>query len=245
MIRYWRLLPLLLLTASAARADWWSGNAGVASDYLFRGLDQTNSPALQGGLDYARNDGLYAGGWASNNRSAGSGGELDLYGGYSKPFTLMGELAANFDIGATGYLYSGERAASRGGGSQDFAEIYGGLSSGPAAFKVYIAPDYAGRNAPGYYLQGTLKFPLGEGFTLRGSLGWSLGGGVDRQVASLTDDGRGRPYLDYAARLDKSLRWGLTAWVEIAGTDLHLADGTQGGGSQPKFLAGLRKDFDF
>jgi uncharacterized protein (TIGR02001 family) len=239
------LLPLVLLTPLAASADWFSGNAGVASDYLFRGLDQTNSPAAQGGLDYARNDGLYAGGWASNNRSAGSGGELDLYGGASKPLTLLGELEANLDLGAIGYLYSGERKPSLGGGNQDFAELYAGLGAGPASFKIYVSPDYANRNAPGFYFQGALKYPLGDGFTLRGTLGWSLGGGVDRQVSYLTDDGRGQPYLDYAARLDKSFRWGLTAWVEIAGTDLRLADGAQGGSSQPKFVAGLCKDFDF
>lgn len=240
-----RLLAMLLLLPSAAGADWLSGNAGVASDYLFRGLDQTNTPALQGGLDYARSDGWYAGGWASNNRSAGSGGELDLYGGASKPVTLLGELAAHLDLGISGYLYSGERSPALGGGNQDYAELYAGLSAGPASFKLFVAPDYADRGAPGVYAQGGLKFPLGDGFTLRGTLGWSLGGGVDRQVSYLTADGRGGPYLDYAARLDKSLRWGLTAWAEIAGTDLHLADGAQGGGGQPKFVAGLRKDFDF
>jgi uncharacterized protein (TIGR02001 family) len=240
-----RLLPVLLLLCAPARADWLSGNAGIASDYLFRGLDQTNGPALQGGLDYAASGGLYAGGWASNNRSAGSGGELDLYGGWSRPLTLFGELAATLDAGADGYLYSGERKPSLGGGSQDFAEVYAGLSAGPAAFKACAAPDYAGRNGPGYYLQGALKAPLPWGLVLRGTLGYSLGSGVQRQVAFLTADGRGRPYLDYAARVDKSLRWGLTAWVEVAGTDLRLADGAQGGGSQPKFLAGLRKDFDF
>ena len=245
MILLRRLLPIALLLPTAAGADWLSGNAGLASDTLFRGLDQTNTPALQGGLDYARDDGYYAGGWASNNRSAGSGGELDLYGGASKPLTLLGELAAHLDLGAIGYLYSGERSPALGGGSQDFAEVYAGLGAGPASFKVYVTPDYAGRDAPGFYLQGTLKYPLGRGYTLRGSLGWSLGGGVDRQISYLTADGRGRPYLDYAARLDKSLRWGLTAWVEVAGTDLHLADGAQGGGGQPKFVAGLRKDFDF
>jgi uncharacterized protein (TIGR02001 family) len=240
-----RLLPLLLLAALPARADWLSANAGVASDYLFRGLDQTNTPALQGGLDYARSDGYYAGGWASNNRSAGSGGELDLYGGINRPLTLFGEVPVTLDAGLAGYLYSGERSVALGGGNQDFAEAYAGLGAGPASFKAYAAPDYAGRDAPGFYFQGTLKFPLGDGYTLRGSLGWSLGGGVDRQVSYLTADGRGRPYLDYAARLDKRLRWGLTAWVEIAGTDLHLADGAQGGGGQPKFVAGVRKDFDF
>jgi len=240
------LLPLLLLALSApVRADWFSGNLGLASDYLFRGLDQTNGPAVQGGLDYIHHSGLYAGGWASNNRSAG-GGEFDLYGGYTRPLHLFGLLNATLDAGVTGYVYSGERGPPLGGGSQDFAEVYGGLAAGPVAFKASFAPDYAGRGAPGWYLQGLLRYPLPWDFRLRASLGYGLGAGVQRQTAPLSADGRGHAYLDYALRLSRGLPWwGLESWAEVAGTDLHLADGAQGGAGQPRFLAGLRKDFDW
>ena len=235
----------LLLACAGAGADWLSGSAGIASDYLFRGLDQTNGPALQGELDYVHHSGLYGGGWLSNNRSAGSGGELDLYGGYTRPLPLFDLLSATLDAGVTGYLYSGERAPALGGGNQDFAELYGGLSLGPAAIKASYAPDYAGRGAPGWNLLGTLKYPLGAGFTLKGALGYSGGAGLHAQTAPLTVDGVGRSYLDYSLRLDKSLPYELDAWLEVAGTDLHLARGAQGGDGQPKFLLGLRRDFDF
>ena len=237
-------LLLLLLVCNPARADWFSGNLGLASGYLFRGLEQTDGLAPQGGLDYVHASGLYAGGWATRNRSVG-GGEFDLYGGYTRPLELFGLLQATLDAGVTGYVYTGERAATLGGGSQDFAEVYAGLSAGPAAFKAGFAPDYAGRGAPGWYLQGMIRYPLLWDFKLRATLGYGCGAGVQRQTAPLSADGHGHAYLDYALRLSRDLPWwGLNAWAEVAGTDLHLANSAMGGSDQPKFLAGLSKDFD-
>ena len=51
-----------------SRPPNFSWNLGVTSDYVFRGITQTDfDPALQGGLDYAFGDsGWYVGAWASN-----------------------------------------------------------------------------------------------------------------------------------------------------------------------------------
>lgn len=44
-----------------------TGNVAFVTQYVFRGLSQTNGkPALQGGLDYAHTSGFYAGTWLSN-----------------------------------------------------------------------------------------------------------------------------------------------------------------------------------
>lgn len=44
-----------------------TGNVAFATQYVFRGLSQTNGkPALQGGLDYAHTSGFYTGTWLSN-----------------------------------------------------------------------------------------------------------------------------------------------------------------------------------
>lgn len=44
-----------------------TGNVTLATQYIFRGLTQTNSkPAIQGGFDYSHRSGLYAGTWLSN-----------------------------------------------------------------------------------------------------------------------------------------------------------------------------------
>ena len=94
------LLPLLTLaslgaqaqTAAApaapeAKSDWtFTGNAGVFSDYRFRGISQTNKkPAFQGGFDIGHASGFYVGNWNSNVDSSlynGASLEMDFYGGY-------------------------------------------------------------------------------------------------------------------------------------------------------------------
>jgi len=44
-----------------------TANIGLVSDYVFRGLTQTNGkPAIQGGIDYAHSSGFYVGTWLSN-----------------------------------------------------------------------------------------------------------------------------------------------------------------------------------
>ena len=101
-----------------------TGNVGFFSQYIFRGLKQTDGdPALQGGFDYAHSSGLYAGTWASNiswlkeNASTapggvlapagtyGSGGSLewDFYGGWKKSFGDFG-----LDVGTLYYWYPGD-----------------------------------------------------------------------------------------------------------------------------------------
>jgi uncharacterized protein (TIGR02001 family) len=53
--------------AAPASPHTFTGNVGIFSQYIFRGLTQTNGrPALQGGFDYAHASGLYLGVWGSN-----------------------------------------------------------------------------------------------------------------------------------------------------------------------------------
>ena len=107
-----------------------TGNFGFFSQYIFRGLSQTDAkPAAQGGFDFAHESGFYAGTWASNiswlkenaslngagvvpNLITGtyeSGGSLewDFYGGYKwslpQDFTL--------DLGTLYYWYPGDISA--------------------------------------------------------------------------------------------------------------------------------------
>lgn len=50
-----------------AAASPLTGNITFASQYVFRGLSQTNGkPAIQGGLDYTHASGFYVGTWLSN-----------------------------------------------------------------------------------------------------------------------------------------------------------------------------------
>src|SRR4051812_8391124 len=122
--------------APAPAASPLTGNIGVFSQYIFRGLTQTDrNPALQGGFDYAHPSGFYAGTWASNIswlRDSGayrSGGSLewDFYGGYKIPVGDFG-----FDIGTLYYWYPGDEALHAAGTPSnpkaDTWEVYGAAS---------------------------------------------------------------------------------------------------------------------
>ena len=54
-------------SAAAADPHAFSANIGAVSNYMWRGVSQTqDGPAVQGGLDYAHSSGFYLGTWASN-----------------------------------------------------------------------------------------------------------------------------------------------------------------------------------
>lgn len=62
------VVPALAQTSSTTNSPHtFTGNAAIASQYVFRGLSQTNGkPAIQGEFDYAHASGWYAGTWLSN-----------------------------------------------------------------------------------------------------------------------------------------------------------------------------------
>jgi uncharacterized protein (TIGR02001 family) len=82
-------LAALLLLAFASRsfaADGFGGALAITSDYVFRGISQSNGqPALQGDIHYSSPRGWLAGVWASTvelNPLEGRTSEVDAYAGY-------------------------------------------------------------------------------------------------------------------------------------------------------------------
>jgi uncharacterized protein (TIGR02001 family) len=120
-------LPAVALAADEPKPDWtFTGNAGLFSDYRFRGFTQTAyKPAFQGGFDFAHKSGFYAGNWNSNVEQAlyrGATLEMDFYGGYKME---MGPLT--LDFGGLYYYYP-TKANTQGVGQADQGEIYVGAS---------------------------------------------------------------------------------------------------------------------
>ena len=65
------------------------GNITLASNYIWRGLDQNNgNPAVQGGFDLNFENGLYGGIWGSNvaDVEGANNIEVDIYAGYTRRF---------------------------------------------------------------------------------------------------------------------------------------------------------------
>ena len=112
-------LFLLLLAAPAAFADL-SANVGWQSQYIYRGIPQSDSSA-QGGADF-ESSGFYVGTWAAD---VDMGAEVDLYGGYNFDVSDF-----TFGIGATGYYYT-----------DDFDDTYQEINLS-AGYK-FVTLDYA------------------------------------------------------------------------------------------------------
>lgn len=97
----------LMLGAACVSAHEYSANVMLTSDYVWRGVSQTNEgAALQGGFDAGFDFGGYTGVWASNVDFGvpGSNIETDWYGGYAMD---IGCSACSIDGRLTYYRYQG------------------------------------------------------------------------------------------------------------------------------------------
>ena len=133
--------PSFVFAADAAPASdlTVAYNIGLYSQYIFRGLTQTNrQPALQGGIDLTHSSGFYLGAWGSNISwlrdkigtgtatvyASGGSLELDLYGGYRTDIKGVG-----VDVGALQYWYPGT-LTKPGQAGANTTEVYAALSYG-------------------------------------------------------------------------------------------------------------------
>jgi uncharacterized protein (TIGR02001 family) len=167
-------LPAWAQTAApAAPASPWTitGNAGLFSDYRFRGISQTAlKPAFQGGLDVAHSSGFYAGNWNSNIDAGlydGANLEMDFYGGYKATFGDFG-----LDVGAIYYYYPGSGLTAY---KIDNTELYIGGSWGPFTAKYsYAVSDFFGApnsNGSSYFDLG-FSYDVGNGFGVNAHYGY-------------------------------------------------------------------------
>ncbi len=143
----------------------FSAHVGLTTDYVFRGISQTEeNPAIQGGFD-ATYKMFYAGIWASNLDFGGDANgndianiEIDVYGGIKHKFG-----AVEADLGVIYYAYP---SAEDAGAELDYVEIKFGLS-GNLTEKValggtlYYSPDYTGETGETLTYEGTISIALG------------------------------------------------------------------------------------
>ena len=152
----------LLATSAVAQAEF-SANIGATSNYVWRGMTQTDDrAAIQGGVDYAHDSGFYAGTWASNVDFPGAGdtgAEVDFYAGFGGEISGIG-----YDLGYVYFAYPQHDDA-------DFGEIYGSASF--SMFTVGLAytanSDF---NSDGdLYYYGSATFDLPQDFSITGTVG--------------------------------------------------------------------------
>ena len=155
----------LLAGSSLAHAEV-TGNAGVVSQYIFRGGVEDARTSLQGGLDYAHESGVYAGTWFSTlDYGASNNNEVDLYAGYSGSAGDFG-----YDVGLLYFLYTG---SDEGDSDANVPEAYVAGSYGPVGLSVnYALDDATWTNQGDIYVSASYEQPLPDDFTLSGSIGY-------------------------------------------------------------------------
>lgn len=213
--------PSFVFAADAAPAPdlTVAYNVGLYSQYIFRGLTQTNrQPALQGGIDLTHSSGFYLGAWGSNiswltdNKSApvySAGGslELDVYGGYRTDIKGVG-----IDVGALQYWYPGT-LRKPGVAGANTTEVYAALSYG--------------------WLQGKISTVVSED-------AWGFG----KEYNANGDDERGTYYAELNANIPIA-DTGVTALIHVARQEFNEARATASPtASYTDWKLGLTKAFD-
>lgn len=229
------LVVTAFLVASTAQADQaadssphtFTANAAIASQYVFRGLAQTNgNPAIQGGVDYAHSSGFYAGTWASNiswftdtNPGNSATVEWDGYAGFRKSFGP----GLTTDIGYLRYEYPGEfPALPVGTVKPNTDEVYLGLGWKWVNLKYsYAFSDLFGvENSDGsYYLDLAVTIPLAEAWTLALHAGQqTFEGASTAALIAGTDNDALYSYEDYRASVSFAFGNGWTVATTITRT---------------------------
>lgn len=169
---------VLLPTAAAAEGlpGEISGGVAFTTDYIYRGISQTDGgPAIQGNLDYTQNI-FYIGAWGSSvDFGDDTTMELDLYAGVAPTLNNI-----TIDVGVLYYAYPDSPELPTG--EQNFLEVYGGVSApvGPVELgaKISYSPNFYGEVGDAFYYQLTASIDLSEqtdieGFGISGGYGFS------------------------------------------------------------------------
>lgn len=219
-----KLMKILLATAAAsvalsgaamAEELKLSYNVGIASDYVFRGVSNTNEdPQIFGGIDATYGIG-YAGVWASNVDfgTDDPSVEVDLYAGV-KP--TLGDTA--LDLGVIYYGYVDDKGATPG--SYSYFELKAAASRpvGPATvgLAAYYSPEFPFKTGKALYYEVNGSLPVNDKLSVSAALGhqeidsagdyatWNIGGtyaisdnlAVDLRYHDTDEHGYGKNYGD-------------------------------------------------
>lgn len=223
----------VLIAPSATAESNFSANAGVSSNYIWRGLTQSeNVAAVSGGIDYASPSGWYAGTWASNVSYAPGdvfSYEHDVYFGFS------GEAGSvSYDVGYLYYNYDAEAEF-------DFGEVYGSIGVGGFSATLNILANTEADEAP------EQDFGFGQAYYLSLDYGTEVGDGVELSFHAGYHDGdfneafNGVPgsYIDYNVGLAKN---GFSFMITATDLDDIGPDGLDN--DAVKFVVGYSVDFE-
>ncbi|HEY1141034.1 MAG TPA: TorF family putative porin [Lysobacter sp.] len=157
----------ILALASNAQAATFSGNAALTTDYVWRGITQTQGdPAVQAGFKLAGESGWYGSVWGSNVEFAPelhASSELDFTVGWSG---ALGNAWA-LDVNALHYRYPSTTA------DLDWTELNGTLTYDSRYWmSLGFSPEALGSDENGTYAQLGARFPVNDAFRVEAVAGY-------------------------------------------------------------------------
>ncbi|MGJ8667885.1 MAG: TorF family putative porin [Oceanococcus sp.] len=209
-------------------------NIGMSSEYVFRGVTQSNGAQVWGSFDYALdNTGLYTGLWLSNSGLAGNE-EVDVYAGYA--LALSDDLS--LDFGGIGYFDPSAPASSTVNNS---SEAYLGVNW--QALNVYAYYNFGGtaqNDDESIYGEANFGLPVLADAKLQIHLGYFAGTGDFYD--SFADDS----YFDYGLSFIKD--YGDAGQIALAVTattidENHGLVGVFAESDRPQFTVGWSRGF--
>ena len=223
-------------TASVEEAiSPFSGSFTLATDYVFRGISQTQGdPAVQGNIEYTRAFGesglsAYAGAFGSNVDFAGTDAriELDWYGG------LRGSTSGiKWDAGVVYYSYPGAEDSLDLDYGEAVLKVEYDFTLAKALAAVAYSPDFQTGAGSGFYINGGADVALPFEFLLFARIGrqWV----DDNQRWALPD------YTDWSLALARDL-YGLT--VSVGYYDTNIGKSNCGGSDNcdARIMVGVTK----
>lgn len=206
------LLPCFASADEPTSAFSTSGSVAMTSNYLYRGVTQSDGPAVQGVFTLNHESGFYFSAWGSSINFANNL-ELDPSVGFS---SKVGDVT--YDVGALYYGYPNSSAAN-GGIQEDFLEFYGSVSMAGAKFGVAYSPDFYNETGKAVYLNASYGKEF-YGVGLSAYVGYSIleDGAAGKSWVAPEDN-----FVDYKLAVSKELL-GIGAELAYVGTNLSGND---------------------
>ena len=200
-------LVLGLVPVVPAHADL-SAEVAVTSDYVWRGISQTDGkPAIQGTLEYEHESGVYVGTFASNvdfdeDVKDPARVEIDVYGGWRGET----ESGLGWDISVLRYIYPDSTV------NYDYNDFTLALSYDIVEFEFSYSNDFWASGKNGFYYKVGASHEFPDLFTLGAHIGYS-----DVENGAF---GEGTPnnYVDWRIGISREM-WGIN--FDLSYTDTN------------------------
>ena len=181
------LTPVFAQEAAAAAEDNdplaaknFTSTVYLTTNYMFRGISNSNGPAIQGSVDYTYK-GFFVGAWGSNTEFSDSNFEVDAYAGYrwsmsGLDFTLQGiyySYPGESDTRTEGFDPVGAKAAY-GEVNIGVSHTFAGDLAPTVGANYFYSPDAFGEDGSSHTVQFNAGITMPAGIGLYTVVGYNL-----------------------------------------------------------------------